>query len=73
MLAGGHLPPSYEHGTWNFAGSDARRRGFYVALPDRGLPAGEPLGQGGLLHPLIPYGSERWRALYRRRADESRM
>ena len=44
---------------------DCAGRSIQVALPDRRVPSGEPLGQGGSPASAIPYGTERWRALYR--------
>src|SRR5205807_10577599 len=75
-------PPECEHGTWTFAGSDAKRGATkwhcpHAAAARKGqLPlACSPASvwnKANRLHPLIPRETKRWRDLYRGRAAVER-
>lgn len=79
---GEHRPPECEHGTWVFAGSDAKRgatkwRCPHAAAARKGqLPlACSPACvwiKADRLHPLVPRETKRWRDLYRGRAAVER-
>jgi hypothetical protein len=72
VKAGKHRPPACEHGTWTFAGSDAKRRAAKWRCPTGECsPASRWVG-AGRLHTLIPRGSLRWKKLYRQRGAVER-
>jgi hypothetical protein len=79
---GEHRPPECEHGTWTFAGSDAKRNATKWRCPNAGashdgqLPlACSPASiwiKADRLHPLIPRETKRWGDLYRGRGAVER-
>jgi hypothetical protein len=69
---GEHLPPSCEHGTWTFAGADERRAATKWRCPTGGCTPKSVWLKAGRLHPLIPRGSARFKALYKGRASVER-
>ena len=72
VKAGKHLPPVCEHGTWTFAGSDAKRQAAKWRCPTgECAPASTWVG-ADRLHTLIPRGSLRWKQLYRQRGAVER-
>jgi len=72
VKAGKHLPPSCEHGTWTFAGSDRKRGASKWRCPTGECkPASTWIG-ADRLHPLVPRNSKRWKAAYRKRASVER-
>jgi hypothetical protein len=46
VVRGDHKPPCCEHGEWTFAGTDYKRPGDEVALPDRRVQARLDVDQG---------------------------
>lgn len=72
VKAGKHLPPSCDHGTWTFAGSDAKRGATKWRCPSGKCAPASVWIKADRLHPLIPHGSERWKALYRERTSVER-
>jgi hypothetical protein len=72
VKAGKHRLPVCEHGTWTFAGSDAKRRAAKWRCPTGECrPASRWVG-ASRLHTLIPRGTDRWRKLYRQRGAVER-
>jgi len=72
VKAGKHKPPACEHGTWAFAGADAKRGASKWRCPTgECLPASVWI-KADRLHPLIPHGTDRWKALYRQRTAVER-
>jgi len=72
VKAGKHKPPACEHGEWTFAGSDARRGASKWRCPSGECQPASVWIKADRLHPLIPHGSERWKALYRQRTAVER-
>jgi hypothetical protein len=71
VVAGKHLPPSCEHGTWTFAGSDAKRGASKWRCPGDCKPASVWI-KADRLHLLVPRSTDRFRLLYRQRAAVER-
>lgn len=69
---GDHLPPSCEHGTWKFAGSDRKRGASKWRCPTGECRPASTWIKASRLHPLIPHGSDRWHKLYRGRSAVER-
>jgi hypothetical protein len=67
VKAGKHNPPACEHGTWTFAGSDAKRGATKRRYPSGECQPASVWIKADRLHPLIPHGSAKWKALYRQR------
>jgi hypothetical protein len=67
VQAGWHLPPSCNHGTWTFAGSDAKRGASKWRCPAAKCAPGSTWVRADRLHTLIPRTTDRWRSLYRER------
>lgn len=65
---GEHLPPSCEHGSWRFAGSDYRRGAAKWRCPTGECAPASTWRPASRLHPLIPRETLRWKGLYRRRS-----
>ncbi|MDP8943297.1 MAG: transposase [Actinomycetota bacterium] len=65
-------PPKCEHGTWTFAGSDARRRRSKWRCPTGECKPASRWVKADRLHPLVPRETPRWRKLYRGRAAVER-
>ena len=72
VARGDHRPPECEHGTWTFAGSDAKRNASKWRCP---TPECQPASQwikASRLHPLVPRNSRRFRDLYAGRSAVER-
>jgi len=69
---GDHLPPTCEHGTWTFAGSDRKRGASKWRCPTGECQPASTWIKADRLHPLIPHGTARWKAMYRKRAAVER-
>jgi len=72
VKAGKHKPPACEHGEWTFAGADAKRGASKWRCPTGECHPASVWVKADRLHPLIPHGSERWKALYRQRTAVER-
>jgi Transposase DDE domain/Transposase domain (DUF772) len=72
VKAGKHLPPTCEHGTWTFAGSDAKRQAAKWRCPTGDCSPASKWITASRLHPLIPRGTDRWKKLYRLRGSVER-
>ena len=72
MAHGEHKPPTCEHGTWQFAGSDAKRGASKWRCPSGECKPASVWVKADRLHPLVPRESNRSRDLYRRRASVER-
>jgi len=68
VKAGKANPPSCEHGTWTFAGSDLSRGRSKWRCPTGECRPGSTWIKVDRLHPLIPRETKRWKSLYRGRA-----
>ncbi len=72
VKAGKAEPPSCDHGTWRFAGSDAKRKASkWRCLAGECEPASVWI-KADRLHPLVPRETPRWKVLYRGRAAVER-
>lgn len=69
---GKHLPPSCEHGTWTFAGSDFKRGAAKWRCPTGECKPASTWVAADRLHPLIPRETARWKGMYRKRASVER-
>lgn len=69
---GDHLPPKCEHGRWKFAGSDRKRGASKWRCPTGECAPASTWIKADRLHPLIPYETERWKKMYRKRAAVER-
>ena len=72
VVAGKHLPPSCEHGTWTFAGSDAKRGASKWRCPTGECKPASAWIKANRLHTLIPRSTDRFRLLYRQRGAVER-
>jgi hypothetical protein len=72
VARGEHKPPTCEHGTWTFAGSDAKRGASKWRCPTGECKPTSVWIKADRLHPLIPRESNRWRDLYKRRGAVER-
>jgi hypothetical protein len=72
VKAGKHLPPSCEHGTWVFAGSDRKRGASKWRCPTGECKPASTWIAADRLHPLVPRETKRWKAMYRKRASVER-
>lgn len=72
VLAGKHLPPSCEHGTWTFAGSDAKRGASKWRCPTGECRPASVWIKASRLHTLVPRSTDWFRALYRQRGAVER-
>ncbi len=72
VKAGKHLPPTCEHGTWTFAGSDAKRGAAKWRCPTGECTPASVWIKADRLHPLIPRGTARFKALYHQRGAVER-
>ena len=64
VKASKHQPPSCEHGTWTFAGSDAKRGASKWCCPTGECKPASVWLKADRLHTPIPRGTERWKGLY---------
>lgn len=69
---GDHLPPTCEHGTWAFAGSDRKRGASKWRCPTGECKPASTWIKAHRLHPLIPHKSKRWNSAYRKRVAVER-
>lgn len=72
VKAGKHLPPTCEHGTWVFAGSDRKRGASKWRCPTGECKPASTWIAADRLHPLVPRETKRWKAMYRKRASVER-
>jgi hypothetical protein len=72
VVAGKHRPPTCEHGTWTFAGSDAKRGASKWRCPTGECSPASRWIRADRLHTLVPRTTDRWRTLYRSRAAVER-
>lgn len=72
VKAGLDNPPSCEHGSWTFAGSDAKRGASKWRCPTGKCQPASTWVKASRLHPLIPRSTDRWKALYHQRASIER-
>jgi Transposase DDE domain/Transposase domain (DUF772) len=69
---GKHLPPSCEHGTWTFAGSDAKRGAAKWRCPSGDCQPASVWVKADRLHLLIPRTTDRFHGLYHQRGAVER-
>jgi Transposase DDE domain/Transposase domain (DUF772) len=67
VKTGKHRPPVCEHGTWTFAGSDAKRQAAKWRCPTGECTPASKWIEASRLHTLIPRGTDRWKKFYRQR------
>ena len=72
VKAGKAAPPSCEHGTWTFAGSDAKRGASKWRCPTGECRPASVWIAADRLHPLVPRGPGRWKDLYKSRVAVER-
>lgn len=72
VKAGKHLPRECEHGTWTFAGSDARRGASKWRCPTGGCAPASEWVKADRLHPLVPRTTKRFKTLYHQRGAVER-
>lgn len=65
-------PPKCDHGTWAFAGSDAKRGAAKYRCPTGECTPGSVWIKADRLHTLIPRETKRWKELYCGRAAVER-
>lgn len=64
VVHGKHKPPTCQHGTWTFAGSDAKRGASKWRCPTGDCTPASVWIKADRLHTLIPRTTNRWRSLY---------
>ncbi|MCY4085303.1 MAG: transposase, partial [Actinomycetia bacterium] len=69
---GKHLPPTCEHGTWTFAGTDFKNKRTKWRCPTGDCQPKSLWRKASRLHPLIPRETQRWGDLYRGRSSVER-
>lgn len=69
---GDHLPRTCDHGTWKFAGSDRKRGASKWRCPTGECAPASTWIKADRMHPLIPYGTDRWYRMYRGRGAVER-
>ena len=72
VKAGKAAPPNCEHGTWTFAGSDAKRGASKWRCPTAECSPASVWVKADRLHTLIPRSTERWGSLYHQRGAVER-
>ena len=72
VKAGKHLPPSCDHGTWTFAGSDTKRGAAKYRCPTGECAPASKWIKADRLHTLIPRGTDRWKSPYHQRGGVER-
>jgi hypothetical protein len=72
VKAGKAGPPTCEHGTWAFAGSDAKRGASKYRCPSGECSPASVWIKADRLHTLIPRETPRWKSLYKGRAAVER-
>jgi hypothetical protein len=69
---GRHLPRECDHGTWTFAGSDARRGASKWRCPTGDCTPASTWVKADRLHPLVPRTTVRFKAIYHQRGAVER-
>jgi transposase len=69
---GKQRPPECQHGTWTFAGADDKRQATQWRCPTRECAPKSLWRPYSRLHPPIPHGTARHKALYRKRTGVER-
>ncbi len=69
---GEHKPPTCEHGEWQFAGADRKRKATKWRCPTGECKPASMWIKADRLHPLIPRETLRSKGLYRRRGSVER-
>jgi hypothetical protein len=72
VKAGKAAPPKCDHGTWTFAGSDAKRGAAKYRCPSGECCPASVWIKADRLHTLIPRETDRWKNLYRSRVAVER-
>jgi transposase, IS5 family len=72
VKAGKDKPPSCDHGTWTFAGSDAKRGASKWRCPTSECAPASLWVKASRLHPLIPRNTDRFKTLYHQRGAVER-
>jgi len=72
VKAGKAKPPTCDHGTWTFAGSDTKRGASKWRCPTGECAPASVWVKAGRLHTLIPRGTRRWKSLYHQRGAVER-
>lgn len=72
VKAGKAAPPKCEHGTWTFAGSDAKRGAAKYRCPTGQCHPASVWIRADRLHTLIPRETDRWKDLYHQRGAVER-
>jgi DDE family transposase len=72
VKAGADEPPKCEHGRWQFAGSDYKRKASKWRCPTGACKPASQWTKASRIHPLVPRDSDRWRKLYKRRGAVER-
>jgi DDE family transposase len=72
VKAGADEPPKCEHGRWQFAGSDYKRKASKWRCPTGECKPGSRWITASRIHTLIPRDTDRWRKLYKGRASVER-
>jgi Transposase DDE domain len=72
LLAPHHPTVSASTADWRFAGSDYKRKASKWRCPTGACKPGSRWIKASRLHTLVPRDSERWRRLYKGRADVER-
>ena len=72
VVRGEHKPPTCQHGTWTFAGSDAKRGANKWRCPTGECKPASRWIKADRLHPLVPRETARWGKLYAGRSSVER-
>jgi hypothetical protein len=72
VKAGADEPPTCEHGRWQFAGSDYKRKASKWRCPTGECKPASRWIKASRIHPLVPRDTDRWRKLYKRRGAVER-
>ncbi len=72
VKAGKDKPPTCDHGTWTFAGSDAKRGASKWRCPAGECAPASVWVKASRLHPLIPRNSDRFKGFYHQRGAVER-
>jgi hypothetical protein len=72
VKAGKAAPPKCDHGSWTFAGSDAKRGASKWRCPTGECQPASVWIKADRLHSLIPRSTERWHDLYHQRGAVER-
>ena len=70
---GEHLPPRCEHGEWRFGGAENDRKAAKWFCPTAECCPPMIRRKASRLHPLIPYGSARWKKHFATRGAVERV